>query len=86
MKKSAYFINVGRRKTINEEALYRALKEREIQGAALDMFEKLPNPVTNKFRRLNNVIVWPGLTAISRETNDRLRKVVVRNLSDANII
>lgn len=80
MNHTAYFINVGRRKTIDEEALYRALKHRNIQGAILDMFEKLPNPVTNKFRRLSNVIVWPGLSAISKETNERLKQTIIKNL------
>ena len=42
MKKSAYIINCARGGIIDEEALYRALKEKKIAGAALDVFEKEP--------------------------------------------
>lgn len=49
-------------------------------SAYLDMFERFPNPFTNKFRRLRNVVVWPGVTAISRESRERLKELVVYNL------
>ena len=49
-------------------------------GAVLDMFEKLPNPITNPFRRLSNVVVLPGVAAISREVNERLKAHMYRNL------
>ena len=79
-KPDSVFVNVGRRKTINENDLYTALKNKSIRGAVLDIFEKLPNPITNKFRRLSNVIVFPGVTAISRETNQRLRDHITNNI------
>ena len=44
------------------------------------MFEKIPNPIQNKFRRLNNVIILPGVAAISQEVNVRLRKHMTKNL------
>ena len=80
MKSTAVIINVGRKSVLNEEDLYKALKSKTIGGAVLDMFEKIPNPITNKFRRLRNTVVLPGVSAISREVNVRLREHVYKNL------
>lgn len=80
MNKECIFLNVGRMKTINEHDLYEALKNKKIGGAVLDMFEKMPNPITNKFRRLSNTIVWPGVSAISKEVGKRLETHVKNNI------
>lgn len=80
MKKTAIIVNVGRKAVFNQNDFYLALKNRNIGGAVLDMFEKLPNPITNKFRRLRNVIVWPGLSAISKELNVRLTEHMTANV------
>ena len=80
MKQTAVIINVGRKAVFNEEDFYSALKSKKIGGAVLDMFEKIPNPIQNKFRRLSNVIVLPGVAAISQEVNVRLRKHITKNL------
>jgi len=50
MKKEAYLINDSRGPVIDEAALYRALKERWIAGAALDVFEKEPLPADSPLR------------------------------------
>ena len=81
MKKNAVIVNVGRKAVFDEDALYGALKSKRIGGAVLDMFEKFPNPITNKFRRLKNVIVLPGVSAISAELSERLESHIVRNVS-----
>lgn len=80
MSNRAVIVNVGRKAVFNNEEFYQALKKKQIAGAVLDMFEKLPNPITNKFRRLSNVIVLPGVAAISREVNDRLKQHIHKNL------
>lgn len=79
MKDTAVIVNVGRKAVFNEIDFYSALKNKRIGGAVLDMFEKLPNPVTNKFRRLKNVIVLPGVSAISKELDIRLRELMTCN-------
>lgn len=81
MKPGAVVVNVGRRAVLNETDLYRALKSGALGGAVLDMFEWFPNPVTNRFRRLGNVVVLPGVAAISTESRLRLRQLIVRNLA-----
>lgn len=80
MKSSAVIVNVGRKAVFNQKDFYTALKTGKIGGAVLDMFEKLPNPITNKFRRLRNVVVLPGVSAISREVNVRLINHISKNL------
>ena len=81
MKKTAVVVNVGRQAVFERDALYNALKRNELGGAVLDMFEKLPNPITNKFRRLKNVLVLPGVSAISQEVNERLRECIYLNVT-----
>jgi phosphoglycerate dehydrogenase-like enzyme len=80
-KNNSIFINVGRRAVINEDDLYRALKNGQVGFAVLDRFEILPNPVTDKFRRLRNVIVLPGVAAISQESKWRLQEYICGNIS-----
>jgi glyoxylate reductase len=50
MKSTAYLINTTRGPVVDEKALYRALKERWIAGAALDVFEKEPLPADSPLR------------------------------------
>lgn len=83
MLPTTVIVNVGRKATIREDDLYAVLKQRRIAGAVLDMFEVLPNPVTNPFRRLRNVIVLPGVAAISKETDQRLKILVRDNVMNA---
>lgn len=80
MKNTVVIVNVGRKAVFNEKDFYQALKTRKIGGAVLDMFEKIPNPITNKFRRLSNVIVLPGVSAISQEVDIRLKEMIEINL------
>lgn len=80
MKKTVVVVNVGRRAVFNETDFYQALKTKKIGGAVLDMFEKIPNPITNKFRRLSNVMVLPGVSAISQEVDIRLCAHMTKNL------
>ncbi len=83
MKRTAVIVNVGRKAVFNEDDLYYALKHKAINGAVLDMFEKIPNPLTNKFRRLSNVIVLPGVSAISYEVSKRLCDYMTDNIKSA---
>jgi len=59
MKPTAYFINTSRGPIVNEKALYQALAEGRIAGAALDVFEQEPVPPDNPLLALDNVIVTP---------------------------
>lgn len=59
MKPSAYLINTARGPIVNEAALLKALTEKRIAGAALDVFEQEPASADNPLFKLDNVIVTP---------------------------
>ncbi len=57
MKPTAYLINVARGKLIDEKALVEALKDKEIAGAGLDVFEEEPLPEDSELWAFENVII-----------------------------
>ena len=59
MKRSAVVINLGRGPVIDEAALVRALAERRIRGAVLDVFDTEPLPAGHPFYSMDNVLVSP---------------------------
>ena len=59
MKPGAFVVNVGRGPVIDESALTRALLERRIAGAALDVFEQEPLPADSPLWGMENVLVSP---------------------------
>ena len=59
MKPNAVIINIGRGPIIVESALVKALTERRIRGAALDVFDQEPLPEAHPFYKLDNVLLSP---------------------------
>jgi phosphoglycerate dehydrogenase-like enzyme len=66
MKRSAFFINASRGRMVDEDALYVALTDGAIAGAALDVHFDEPRPTPDKYSGLENVILTPHLAAGSR--------------------
>jgi len=62
MKPSAIVINVGRGPVIDEAAMIRALRSRQIAGAALDVFEEEPLPTASPLWGMENVLISPHCT------------------------
>lgn len=79
MKKTTYIINTSRGEIIDEDALYNALKEGKIAGAALDVFEKEP-AVGNKLTTLPNVICTPHIGAQTREAQALAANVIAEKI------
>jgi len=71
MKKTAYLINCSRGGTVEEEALYDALKNGIIAGAGIDVFESEPPAKDNNLLTLENVVVTPHLGANTKEAQIR---------------
>jgi D-3-phosphoglycerate dehydrogenase len=67
MKPTAYLINASRGPVVDEAALYRALSERRIAGAGIDVFEQEPTPADNPLFGLDNIIVTPHVASSTAE-------------------
>ena len=59
MKPNAVVINIGRGPVIDQEAMVRALSQRKIKGAGLDVFEQEPIPPGDPIYKLENVLISP---------------------------
>jgi glyoxylate reductase len=80
MKETAYIINNSRGPVIDEKALYEALKEGRIAGAALDVFEQEPTPRDNSLLELENVVATPHISSASYATRSKMAEMVAENL------
>lgn len=80
MKADVTIVNVGRKKIFNDKDFLVFLRSHKEATAILDMFEKIPNPITNPYRRLSNVLVLPGVTAISKEIDEKLSNLIIENM------
>ncbi len=79
MKPTAYLINTSRGPLVDETALVRALRERRIAGAGLDVYEHEPE-VTPELIEMPNVVLTPHVGSADRETRERIAGVVVDNV------
>ena len=79
MKKTAFIINTARGPLIDEAALVRALKQKKIAGAGLDVFEHEPK-VSAELRRMKNVVLNPHLGSADVETREQMANIVVDNI------
>ncbi len=81
MKSSSLVINVGRGPVIDEAALVRALQEKKIAGASLDVYEEEPLPADNPLWTMDNVLLSPHCTDRTDDPDwlDLAMKVFVEN-------
>jgi phosphoglycerate dehydrogenase-like enzyme len=87
MKPSALLINIGRAPIIDEEALYAALRDGRIGGAALDVWWRYPSPAEPKarpsrfpFHELPNVLMTPHCSSGTDGARERRFGTVAANL------
>ena len=82
MKPGVFLINTSRGKVVDGSALWNALKEKRIAGAALDVFQEEPISADHPFTSLDNVILTPHLGGLTEEAGDRLSDSITRQIRD----
>jgi len=80
MKKDGYLINVGRGPLVDEAALIEALRERQIAGAALDVFDQEPLPPESPLWDLENLLITPHTGGMTDKMWDRHYSIFADNL------
>lgn len=83
MKRAAILVNVSRGGIIDEKALCKALRERWIAGAGLDVLEEEPPAKDNPLLRLDNVIITPHMAWYSNRSLDEIRRKAAEEVARA---
>ena len=78
IKSTAHIVNAGRGPIINEQALVKALQDKEIEGAALDVYEFEPK-ITDELKSLKNVVLTPHIGNATFEARDMMAKIVAND-------
>ena len=81
MKESAVLINVARGSVVSEAGLIKALTEKKIAGAALDVFEAEPLSESSPLWKMDNVLITPHCAAVSPLYLDRAMQCFCENLA-----
>jgi len=82
MKPTTFLINTARGPLINEDALYRCLRDRVIAGAAVDSYSDEP-PQDSSLLSLDNIITTPHMGAYTYEALRNMGMTSVENIIDA---
>lgn len=82
MKENAYFVNTARGALVDEKALHRALSNRVIAGAAIDVYEKEPVSADNPLFQLDNLVSTPHTAAETFETYHKVGLATAQALLD----
>jgi len=83
MQPHAYFITTARGSIHDEEALERALRDKKIAGAGLDVWEKEPPPAQHPLMKYDNVMVTPHLAGVTREARAKMGQIAAEQMLDA---
>ena len=81
MRPDAFLVNTSRGAVVDQPALVRALRERRIAGAALDVFEREPE-VPAELLGLENVVLTPHVASATVEAREAMGMLVVEALQD----
>ena len=79
MKPGAVLINIGRGPVVDEAALLRALEQKRIRGAALDVFDAEPLPPGHPFYQIDNVLLSPHSADHTRDWKARTMRIFLEN-------
>ena len=81
MKPTSYIVNTARGAVIDEKALVKALNEKRITGAALDVFEEEPK-LASGLAKLENVLLTPHIASATNEARERMAVLAAQNIID----
>ncbi len=79
MKRNAILINTSRGPVVDEKALVKALKEKWIFGAGLDVYEHEPK-ITEQLKKLDNVVLQPHSASATFETRSKMAIIAAENM------
>ena len=79
MKRTAFFINIGRGMTTRLDDLVAALRAGEIAGAALDVFEQEPLPADHPLWTMPNVLLTPHIAGHGPYLDERRFEIILDN-------
>ncbi len=79
MKPSAYVVNTSRGEVVDENALTRALRNKELAGAGLDVFEH-GSEANPRLRKLDNVMLLPHMASATLESRLEMGEKVIINI------
>jgi len=82
MKSSAFLINTSRGALVIEAALIKALQERWISGAALDVYEQEPLSPGSPFLSMNHAVLTPHVGGATQETRERMVTTIAQNIAN----
>jgi len=80
MKPTAWLINASRGPIVEETALVRVLKNKQIAGAAIDVFDVEPLPPNHPFRTLDNILATPHIGYVSQGLYNTFYEDTVSNI------
>ncbi len=82
MKETAFLINASRGGIVDEQALYKALKQNKIAGAALDVYGREPLDKNSALRELPNLVLTPHLGAATYDAQLRVGEMAILQLRE----
>jgi len=80
MKKTAFLINTSRGGIVDEGALYDAVKNKKIAGAAIDVFEKEPPDMDNPIFKLDNIVATPHIAWCTEDSIKRVNTIIAKEV------
>ncbi|KQW09878.1 MULTISPECIES: 2-hydroxyacid dehydrogenase [Pseudomonas] len=80
MRPESIFINISRGKVVDEAALIDALRNKQIRGAGLDVFEREPLSADSPLLQMDNVVATPHMGSATCETREAMARCAVDNL------
>jgi phosphoglycerate dehydrogenase-like enzyme len=81
MKPTACFINIGRGRTVNEDDLIAALRDKKIRAMVSDVYYTEPLPPESPLWDLDNVILTPHICGVSPQYMDRAMQIIAHNVN-----